>query len=360
MKNLTLLSCILLLALTTVGQELGKPKLDPTPSTESQKQLIKEAVELHDKGDYDGAISRYQEVLRENPNNVHALYEMSFSYYAKKDCQKSIETAYKAAQFKSNLIDAIYVQIGNCFDEQGNSKKAVETYRAGLKLAPASALLHYNLAVTYLRTEKFEDALGTVKQAAALDPNHSSSQLMLSRLFDRGYYKIPSLLAAWRFLILEPNSQRSDVALELVSKLMQRGVEPGKDGSNITIFVDPAPKKDEGDFGGIDLFMSLMRAANYTEKNKDKTEVQLLLANFNSLVTYLSEQTSKADRSKFTWKYYVPYFVAMKQQGHTDAFFYYVNQRSKLAGVNVWLREHQNRVHDFLDWSHNYQWPKPD
>jgi hypothetical protein len=168
------------------------------------------------------------------------------------------------------------------------------------------------------------------------------------------------LLAAWRFLILEPNSQRSDVALELVSKLMQRGVEPGKDGSNITIFVDPAPKKDEGDFGGIDLFMSLMRAANYTEKNKDKTEVQLLLANFNSLVTYLSEQTSKADRLKFTWKYYVPYFVAMKQQGHTEAFFYYVNQRSKLAGVNVWLREHQNKVHDFLDWSHNYQWPKPD
>jgi len=350
----------LFLAAAAVGQKLEKPKLIPTPATESQQQLIKEGIELHDKGDFDGAISRYEKVLKENPNNVLALYEMSFSYYAKKDYQKSIDTGYRAAQFKSDLLDAIYVQIGTCFDDQGDAKKAVEVYKAGLKLSPSSSLLEYNLAVTYLHTGKLEDARAAVKRAAMFNPNHPSSQLLLSTLFDKGSYKIPSLLAAWRFLILEPGSPRSEAVLELVSKLMQGGVAPGKDANTINLVFDTTQKKDEGDFQSIELFIGLMRAANLTEKNKDKSETQLLLDNFNSLFTVLSEQTNKADRSKFTWKFYVPYFVAMKQQGHTEAFTYYVNQRGTVAGVNVWLRQHQNKVHAFLDWSRNYQWPKPD
>jgi len=350
----------LLLVLTAAGQKLEPPKLVPTPSTESQEQLIKEGIELHDKGDYDGAIDRYEEVLRENPNNVRALYEISFSYYAKKDYQKSIDIGYRAAQFKSDLLEAIYVQMGSCFDDQGNPLKAVETYKAGLKLAPSSSLLEYNLAITYLHTGQLEDARAAVKRAAALNPNHPSSQLLLSTLFDKGSYKIPSLLAAWRFLILEPASERSDVVLELVKKLMQAGVSPGKDGNNISIVLDPKQKKDEGDFQSIDLFMGLMRAANYAEKNKDKSEIQLLVANFNSLFTILSESMTKADRSKFTWKYYVPYFVEMKQQGHTEAFIYYVNQRSTIAGVDEWLKQHQNKVADFLAWSRSYRWPQTD
>lgn len=351
---------ILLLALTAAGQKLEPPKLVSTPSTESQQQLINEGIELHDKGDYDGAISQYQEVLRQSPNNVQALYEMSFSYYAKKDYQKSIDVGYRAAQFKSDLLEAIYVQMGTCFDDQGNPQKAVQTYKAGLKLAPSSSLLEYNLAVTYLHTGQLEDARAAVKRAVALDPDHPSSHLLLSRLFDKGSYKIPSLLAAWRFLILEPASQRSDVVLELVKKLMQAGVSPGKDGNNISIVLDTKQKKDEGDFESIDLFMGLMRAANYTEKNKDKSEIQLLVDNFNSLFSILSESTTKADRSKFTWKYYVPYFVQMKHQGHTEAFIYYVNQRSTIAGVDQWLKQHQNKVADFLAWSKSYRWPKTD
>lgn len=351
---------ILLLALTAAGQKLEPPTLEPTLSTESQKQLINEGVALHDNGDYAGAISRYEQVLKENPNNILALYELAYSYYAQKDYKKSIEVGYRAAQFKSPLLDATYVQLGSCYDESGDSKKAVEIYKAGIKLSPSSSLLQYNLAVTYLRTGQLEDARAAVKRAVALDPDHPSSHLLLSRLFDKGSYKIPSLLAAWRFLILEPASQRSDVVLELVKKLMQAGVSPGKDGNNISIVLDTKQKKDEGDFESIDLFMGLMRAANYTEKNKDKSEIQLLVDNFNSLSSILSESTTKADRSKFTWKYYVPYFVQMKHQGHTEAFIYYVNQRSTIAGVDQWLKQHQNKVTDFLAWSKSYRWPKMD
>ena len=67
---------------------------------------------------------------------------------------------------------------------------------------------------------------------------------------------------------------------------------------------------------------------------------------------------SRSVRSKFTWKYYAPYFVELKKQGHTEAFVYYINQQSTLAGVDQWLEQHQNKVTDFLNWSKGYQWPK--
>ena len=351
---------LLLLAWTVKAQNLQPPTLAPSPSTENQQRLIKAGVELHDQGDYDGAVNRYTEVLKENPNNVLALYEASYSYWAKKNYQKCIEVASKAAKYKSELLELAYIQLGTCFDDSGDSQHAIENYKFGIQLVPSSSLLHYNLAITYHRVEQLADAKMAVKKAVVLNPNHPGSQLLLSRVFSQGSYKIPSLLAALRFLILEANSQRSAVALQLVKKQLRSGVSPGKDGNNINIFLDTGQKKDEGDFQSVDLFMSLMQAANFTEKNKNKTEIQLLVENLNSLCSVLSESSRKADRSEFTWKYYVPYFIELKQQGHTEAFVYYINQQSSIAEVNDWLEHNKNKVANFLTWSRDYRWPKVD
>ena len=359
-RLLSTLITIVLLAWGVAGQKLKAPKLEPTASTESQQQMIKEGVALHDEGDYDGAIARYEQVLKENPNDVLALYEMSYSYYTQKNYQKSIEVGFRAAQYKSPLLEAIYVQLGSAFDESGDPSKAVETYRFGIKLEPSSALLQYNLALTYYRRQQLEDAKGAVKKAAALDPSHPSSQLLLSSIFDKGSYKVPALLAALRFLVLEPDSKRSEGALQRVTKLMQAGVSPAKDGKNMSILMDAEQKKDEGDFESVAFFLSLMKAANYTEKNQDKTELQLLIDNFNSLFGMVSESSNKADLSKFTWKYYVPYFIELKQQGHTEACVYYVHRRSTIAGVSEWLEHNQRKVAGFLAWSRAYRWPKWD
>lgn len=360
MKKRTLSGVIiLLLACVAHAQKLGEPKLEPTPSTPSQDQLIDQGVALHDRGDYDGAIRHYDEVLKENPNNVLALYEMSFSYFQKKDYRKSLEFAYKVAQFKSNLLPRIYGQIGNCLDELGDPKKAIETYKAGIKLFPSNFLLHFNLAITYNKLNEFDDARTSAKKSAGLNPQHSSSQILLAVLFDKASYKTPALLAACRFLILEPASRRTEGALRLMRKIMQGGVSAGNNPNEINIFVDMSAKKDEGDFGAIDLVIGLTKAAEHTEKNKGKTETQLQAESFETLFAILSE-SSQADRSKFTWKYYAPYFVELKKQGHVEAFTYYINQQSTSPEVSEWLTQHKDKVAAFLAWSKSYPWPKMD
>lgn len=349
---------LIFFAIAIHAQKLPEPKLEPTPSTPAQDELINQGVALHDRRDFDGAIRRYELVLEENPNNVLALYEMAFSYFEKKDYRKSLEIAYRAAQFKSELLPRVYIQIGNAQDEVGEPKKAIETYKAGLKLFASDFLVHYNLAVTYNRLGDFEEARKAVKKSAGFNPQHPSSQILLALLFDRGGYKTPALLAACRFLVLEPNTQRSLTALDLLSRKMSAGVGEGKDSTTINIFMDPAPKKDEGDFGAIDLAMSLTKALEKSEKNKNMTAMQLLVGSFETLFGILGEQ--KADVAKFSWKYYAPYFAEMKKKGHVEAFVYYINLRSGSPEVSDWLSQNRQKVMAFLAWSKAYQWPKMD
>jgi tetratricopeptide (TPR) repeat protein len=109
----------LLFVTPVVAQKIDPPKLTPTPATESQAALIKKGVALHDRGDYDGAIAKYEQVLRENPSNDWALYELAFSYEMKKDYRKGLETAYKGAQYKSDLLGACRLKglstLSNCY-----------------------------------------------------------------------------------------------------------------------------------------------------------------------------------------------------------------------------------------------------
>ena len=78
------------------------------------------------------------------------------------------------------------------------------------------------------------------------------------------------------------------------------------------------------------------------------------------MIAFLSESRNKSDRTKFVWQYYLPYFAEMKEKGHLEAFAYYTNQRSNIAGVNEWLEQNQPKIVAFLVWTKHYRWPAID
>src|ERR1041384_3213851 len=108
-KNIILFTLYLSFPSLTLAQEIVAPKLEAKPTTEKHEPLIRDGIALHDKGNYDGAIAKYQEVLAENPDDALALYEISYSYSAKGDHQKSLDYAYKGAQYRSKHLVGFYV-----------------------------------------------------------------------------------------------------------------------------------------------------------------------------------------------------------------------------------------------------------
>lgn len=355
-----LMSVIIVCSLAYAQGQVDPPKLEPVPSTGKQALLIREGVAQHDRGNYDAAIRMYEEALGENPSNVEALYELAFSYSMKKDYRKSLELAYRGAQYRSPMLGAFYMQIGNNLDELGEPKKSVEVYKAGIKLLPKMAMLHYNLAITYRNMGKVDDARKAVKQAIAINPDHPRSHALLSTLWHDGRYRTPALLAACRFLVLEPGSERASAMLQIVKEAMGAGVTAGANPNQITIVMDPSAKKDEGDFGAIDLALGLGKAASMTEKNKGKTQMQLLVGQFETFFAIMSELSEKADRSKFTWNFYAPYFAEIKQKNYLEPFVYYITQSDGNEETLKWLAGNKARVGDFLVWSKLYKWPQAD
>lgn len=362
MKTLTAVTLTLLFALCSAAaapaqQKLPEPKLTPTPSTDKQTSLIREGVSLHDGGNFDGAVRKYEEVLAENPSNTLALYEMSYAFAAKKDFKKSLEVAYRGAQYQSDELRGFYLLIGNNLDILGNNSEAIEVYKKGLKLFPNESLLHFNLAVAYKNAGKPDEARKSLKAALATNPQHASSHIMLASLFYGGGYKTPALLAAGRFLTLESNTERSAVALRIMRETLGGGAKQGKDSNTINVFVDMNAKKDEGDFSAMDMMLSLGAALSMSEKEKNKTEAERLVKQMDTFIAILAEQYERKKQDSFTHRFYVPYFVEMKQKGHTEAFTYNALRGSGLPGVSEWLEANSGRVMQFLIWSKNYQWP---
>ncbi|HEX6625621.1 MAG TPA: tetratricopeptide repeat protein [Pyrinomonadaceae bacterium] len=350
-----------LFAVPAFAAQLEAPKLVPVPETEQQIATIREGVALHDRGDYDGAIRKYEEVLKENPASVRALYELAFAYSLKKNHKKSIEIAYRGAQYKWDEIGLFYQLIGNNLDATGEPKKAIEVYKAGLKHAPRMGLLHFNMAVTYRGMGNPEEARKSLKNSLALNPGHASSHLLLALTFFQTGYRAPALFAAARFLTLEPATERSGVALRIAQEVMGGGATQGKNPNEINIFMNMNSKKDEGDFGAIEVLLGLSKAVALTEegkdKNKGKTEAQLLVEQYDTVLAVVGEQTEGKKQSAFVFKYYVPYFVELKQRGFVEPFVHYTHQRV-LEGSAQWVAENSGRVMQFLSWSKNYKWPE--
>lgn len=355
-RTILFIALVLFSSTLALGQ-VDPPRLVPTPSTGQQTLLIRDGVKQHDRGNYDAAIKRYEEVLAENPDNVEALYEMSFSYSMKNEHRKSLEVAYKGAMYKSDMLPLFYLQIGNNLDILGEPDKSVKVYKAGIKLRPGMAMLHYNLAVTYRNIGKLDDARKTVKQAITIDPQHPGSHAILAAVWHEGRYRTPALLAAARFLVLEPRSTRAIALLKIVKDVLGAGVTAGPN-NQISIFVDTAAKKDEGDFSVMDVVLGMGAALGMSEKNKGKSEIELLVGQFERYLAIMSEHSGKADRSKFTWKFYAPYFFEMKQKNFVEPFIYYVTQADGREETMNWLGANNTRVADFLAWSKSYKWPE--
>jgi Flp pilus assembly protein TadD len=355
-RRLVLSLLVMTIATPALAREIKPPTRTPVPTTEHHMEILRSGVALHDEGNLEGAIKRYESVLAENPDDVTALYELAYSLFEAKRYEKSLETAYRGAEYKSDALPRFYLLIGNNLDDMGRPNDAIKVYKEGIKILPTESLLHFNLAVTYLNQRRVDDARRSLKNAVALRPDHPSAHFLLAMVYFEGGYRVPALLAGVRFLALEPDSQRTANMLDLVSEILRGGVEKGAKENEISINFNVNGKTDEGDFTAAELMLGLSRAASEAT-SKEKSEAERLVAEVDSLVGVLAETSGKKGKKAFVSDFYLPFFVELKKRGYVEPFVYHAFQGSNLPGVDKWLVLNSTRVREYLAWSEGYTWP---
>ena len=330
---------------------------------EEAEKLVDEGIAYHDKGDYDGAINKYDKALQLDKDNILALAEKAMTLLSLQKYNEAIENCLRAIEKHQGdkALKSVYVTYGNACDGLKKTDKSLEIYNEGIKLFPDFYQLYFNKGITLSSIKKYDEAIICFQKSASLNPKHASSQNALGRLLNATDKRIPALLAFSRFLVLEPQSKRSKENLGLLQGITKANVE--KTGENsINININPATLSDttadgkakENSFSSTDLILSMDAALDYDKKNKKKTEVEQFIRKFETVCASLKETQVK--NYGFYWDYYVPYFVEMKDKNFIETFAYIAFATSDYPDVEKWLKTHNKDIDNFYEWSSNFTW----
>lgn len=248
-----------------------------------------------------------------------------------------------ASRFDSSFLANVYLLIGLNHEKLSLLDSAIQVYAFACRRVPNDIQLHYLLAMAYQQQQQPEKAVPIFKNKLRLAPLHHESHLQLGLAYYEHDYKSPALLSLLSFLMLEPNSQRSSVVMEMVDDLFTSGVETDPKTGKISLMVNPHAKTDEGDFRVIDNSIAMHRIDLLTSGQKPD-EMEIKLEQLNSFLLMAIQIFNQPDQAFFVQQQYLPFYVALYKNDLTKAFLYYTHQSVDTGQGNAWLRQHPAQV----------------
>ncbi len=307
-------------------------------------QMVQEGIVLHDAGKYEAAIAKYKEALNIDKKSSLVNYELGFSYFAKKEYKKAIKCLDQVIKNGDALLKEAFATKGSCLDDLGKPKEAIKIYQHAIEKFPEDYLLYYNLALTQYNQQEEKDAEANLIQGVSLNPIHSSSHFLLGIIKANAGRKVESFLALHFFLLIEPNTKRSEEALSLLKQVMGDGVKK-IDGNDTEITLDFLGETDE--FSTASLMLSLLSAGNSTEENKDKSTQDLFYENTQSIFELLVDE--KEGKKSIWWDLYVGFISRLMDSENLKTYCYYITQ-SNGEVEQQWLGAHQTELEVFYKW----------
>jgi len=333
MKQLTLIILSLFISFAVLSQDKSKATV-----------LISEGVKLHDAGKFEDAIAKYKEALELEPNNSTANYEIAYSLLSTKKTKEAITYLNKLIDGKAPNAASAYDMLGSMYDNEGNTDKAIETYKLGIKAYPEYQGLYYNLAITYVRAGKNEEALQHAAKSLQLNPKHASSHRLYAVInMTEPANKIAALLAYCNFLILETTSERSVKAYQDIKTILNLGATPSEGTKNITI---TSNKKDPG-YDAANLAVSMASFSPGIANLSETDQLELQLKTILGIVGELSEKKKDKD---FFWTFYVDYFYKLSKSEYMPLIARIVSFTSNQEEKKKWIKEHEKMLTDYSVW----------
>ena len=331
---------------------------------EAAEKLVNEGVAYHDKGDYEGAIARYDKALILDKDNLLAMSEKAFTLAtlgkneeAASYCQKAIDL------YPGNPgLKIVYVTYGNVLDGMKKTDQSLKLYDDGIKQFPDFYQLHFNKGITLTTVRKYDEAVECFQHAMMANPKHASSHNAMAQVMKGKGERIPALLAHARLLVLEPEGDRAKGILASMQSIMNEGVEKtGK--KSVTIKISAEGLSDttadgnikENNFTSVELMLSFAAGMDFDKKFKKETPVERFVRKFEAVCATMSTVDAE-HRAGFFWDYYAPYFVEMHKKSLVETFGHIAFASSDDKDNLKWIKGHQEDIDKFYDWSAGFKW----
>jgi len=319
-----------------------------TAQSEAILKYVGKGVEMHDKGDYNGALKEFKKALALDSNSDIANTEIANTYFSIKDYPHAIEHADKVIAKNNRYLDNVYVTKGSSLDMMGKPQEAIAIYRKGIKVSPKHHLLYYNLAMTCYGQKQFAESIDALKKGLELYSAHASSHLMLGFVMQEQGDNIKSLLALYNFLLLEPMGGRAEKAVAAIQLDMSAGMRTEKSGGKTNLYTTVSDTSD--DFTSVSFSLQLLQASQMTDDSKKKkSEAEMFMQKTTTFLGLL--KTLKKNNSGFWWNYYVDFYIDMfKDKDRQEAFVHVIASPLNDNKVTEWIKNNKPKIDKLIHW----------
>ncbi len=141
---------------------------------QSNDALYKTARTFMMKGEPDSAITYYNALLKQDPNNIDALNDYCYLLIIEKKYVKAIELG-KELVIKPKASEQSYQILGLAYKGNSSFKEAEALYKEGLKKFPESGVLYNEYGELYAMQNKLSDAIIQWEAGIKADPSYSNN-----------------------------------------------------------------------------------------------------------------------------------------------------------------------------------------
>ncbi len=344
-KSVFLITLFLLIGNAVIGQS----------NEEKALELGQRAITLMDEGKLDESIEMLKQAEELDPKRIDYPYEMAFAYYKKMDYSKSIELLKTITEHK-DVSDFIYQLLGNSYDLIGKPELALETYQRGMTKFPNSGKFHLESGNIKFHNEEYNEAIAFWEDGIKANPIYSSNYYWLSKVFSMTEERIWTLLYGEYFILLEPNTDRTNEISKLLYENYLKSYEVETDSTGQFHLTEKGfqisinDKKDlrkmkkgvlpfEGTFATAFAFSAI----NF---QNDINLASIYNARKNFLEFWFNEKKFNKDYPNKL----LDYQVKIQKNGFFKTYSYWLLSQGNSEEYQEWYIENEQNFTDFANW----------
>ena len=201
------------------GNSYAGSNLRTKPSSPGNNiaDLLQSASQFAQAGQLQQASTLFNNVLRQDPNNINALHLSGVIAAQQGDHAKAKKLIQKAISIKPDVA-IMHCNLGNVYKDNGNNREAIECYKKSLTLDSKQAKAHFSLGLGL--SEKYEPdlAIASYKKALERDPDYVDAYYNLGVAFSRLNKYRQAIKYHEKTILLRPNHVEAHIHLANIYK----------------------------------------------------------------------------------------------------------------------------------------------
>lgn len=148
------------------------------------RDLLQQATELHDRGNYPAAIEICQQVLQINPQSHKAYHHLGESLARQGQLAEAMSAYTSSLAIQPDFFWSHH-NLSLVLFRQGNFERAVVHSRKAIELNPKNKNFHHHLGKILAKQKKFGAAIKSYQQAISIDENFGEAHQALGEIYEK-------------------------------------------------------------------------------------------------------------------------------------------------------------------------------